>query len=92
MTKQQPTTGNICMDMISAALAHWKAKGKKVTVINLDKMYWNLFRVYMRKQKPDLWFDDYGLQFNNVLIRKGHRFMHERLECEFEKKKILADA
>jgi len=86
------TTGNICIDMIAAALAHWKAKGKKVTVVNLDKMYWNLFRVYMRKQKPDLWFDDDGLQFNNVLIRKGHRFMNERLECEFEKKKILTDA
>lgn len=80
------------MDMISEALAHWKAKGKKVTIVNLDKMYWNLFRVYMRKQKPDLWFDDDGLQFNNVLIRKGHRFMSQRLEVEFEKKKVLADA
>ena len=89
MTK---TTGNICMDMIAEALAYHKSKGKKVKVVNLDKMYWNLFRVYMRKQKPDLWFDDDGLQFKNVLIRKGHRFMHERLEVEFDKKQILADA
>lgn len=79
------STGNPAIDMIYAALQHYKKQGRKVITVNLSTQYWRLFSVYMRKQKPDLVLDDDGLQFNNVLIRKGHRFMHQQLECEFEK-------
>ena len=88
----QCKTGNIAMDMITEALAFYKSKGKKIKIISLSSNYWRLFLIFMRKQKPDLFIDDDGLQFNNVLIRKGHRFMAQNIEFEFEKKIILADA
>lgn len=92
MMINKKSTGNICIDMIAEALAFYKGKGKKAKIINLDSHYWRLFKIYMRKQQPDLFFDDDGLQFNNVLIRKGHRFMHQHLEFEFEKKQIIENA
>ena len=95
---KQSTTGNIAIDMIYAALQHYKKKERTVKTVNLSSQYWRLFTIYMRKQKSDLILDDDGLQFNNVLIRKGHRFQHQAVECEFEKnvkqlvKQQIADA
>lgn len=85
LKKMNKTTGNVAIDMIYAALQHYKKKGRKVITVNLNSQYWRLFSVYMRKQDKSLIFDDDGIQFNNVLIRKGHRFMSTHLECEFEK-------
>lgn len=82
---KQSSTGNIAIDMIYAALQHYKANGRKVITVNLSSQYWRLFSIYMRKQNPDLILDYDGLYFNNVLIRKGHRFQHQAIECELEK-------
>lgn len=85
------TTGNICIDMIAAALAHYKKAGRKVKVVNLSKSYWNIFERYMKSQpdadKVEITPD--GVQFNNLLVRRGTRFQVQALECELHETFIV---
>jgi hypothetical protein len=78
-------TGNIAVDMIYACLEHYKQHRKKVQYVNLDKLYWIMFTEWMKRHAPEKPFTDDGIQFNNTIIRKGHRFMGQHLEVEFVK-------
>lgn len=77
-------TGNPAVDMIYAAIQHYKKFGKKIKVASLDKSYWGLFEAFMKEQEnadnvevtPD------GIQFKNLLIRRGTKFQKDRLEVE----------
>jgi len=75
-------TGNIAADSVYAAMRHYKNFGRTVKTVNLSKSYWGIFLVFIREEKPELEISDEGIQFNNVLIRKGHSFMKQNLECE----------
>lgn len=76
------TTGNVAVDMIGAALAHYKQYNRTVKIVNLSKSYWRIFTSYMQLQAPELEIPDEGIQFNNVLIRRGTRFQVAAVECE----------
>ncbi len=76
------TTGNVAVDMIGAALAHYRQGGRTVRIVNLSKSYWRIFTAYMSWQAPELEIPKEGIQFNNVLIRRGTLFQVSAIECE----------
>lgn len=77
-------TGNPAVDMIYAAVQHYKKYGRKIKVASLDKSYWGMFAAFMQEQenadqveiRPD------GIQFKDMLVRQGTRFQKDRLEVE----------
>lgn len=80
------------MDMVYSCCMFYRQKRKKVTVVSLSHTYWRLFKEWMRRNAPDIVFDDDGVQFNNTTVRKGHRYMVQALEVEFYKEPKNADA
>ena len=78
-------TGNVVVDTIYEALKYYKGK-KKMKVVNLDKVRWRLFSDYMKKQDNKEVDMSQGVQFKNLLVRPGSRFMKERMTFEFEEK------
>lgn len=75
-------TGNVAVDMIAAAMAHYKKHNRLVKTVNLSHSYWRIFNVFMKEENPELEIPDEGIQFNNVLIRKGTMFQRLGVECE----------
>lgn len=78
------TTGNVCIDMIYAALQHYKKFGRKIKTVSLNKSHWRLFSEYMKREQNLIEVRDDGVQFKNVLIRKGTRFQTKIAEFELE--------
>jgi len=88
MSKEKQTvhiaTGNPAVDMVFAAVQHYKKHGRKIKIANLDSSYWNMFESFMMEQEnadivkitPD------GIQFNDLLVRRGTKFQKDRLEVE----------
>ncbi len=77
-------TGNPAVDMVYAAVQHYKRFGRKVKTVSLDRSYWNLFDAFMNEQenadKVDITPD--GIQFNDLLVRRGTQFQKDRIEIE----------
>ncbi len=76
------STGNVAADMVGAALAHYKKHNRLVKIVNLSHSYWRIFMAFMERQAPDMEIPKEGIQFNNVLIRKGTMFQRSAVECE----------
>lgn len=77
-------TGNPAVDMIYAAIQHYKKFGRKIKVANLDKSYWGMFESFMKEQEnaDNVQITQEGIQFKNLLVRQGTKFQKDRLVCE----------
>lgn len=73
-------TGNIAADMIYAAIQHYKRHARTIKEVRLSHSYWKIFKYYVEKKKPELVLNDGAIQFNNLLVVKGTRFMRENAE------------
>lgn len=74
---------NLTVDMLVAAIKHYKVRGRRIKSITVHPLYWNLFKEYMNVNAEDIKFDD-EIQFRNVLLRKGSKKQTERLEIELQ--------
>lgn len=68
--------------MIYAAIKHYERAHRKVKTVNCSPSYWRIFKSFMRSQDETLEIPNEGIQFNNVLIRKGSMFQREAIICE----------
>lgn len=81
INKKKGSTGNVAADMVFAAMEHYKKYHRLVKTVDLSPSYWRIFKSFMDKQgKPDI--PNEGIQFNNVLIRKGSMFQRDAVKCE----------
>lgn len=67
-------TGNVAMDMLSAAILQYAKAFRKIKVANLSSGYWKIFKTFMEVHAPELDIPKEGIQFNNILVRKGSMF------------------
>ena len=82
INKKKGSTGNVAADMIFAALEHYKKYHRSVKIVDLSGSYWRIFKSFMNKQAPEMEIPTEGIQFNNVLIRKGSMFQRDAIKCE----------
>jgi hypothetical protein len=91
--KTKKLKGNICIDMLTAAMNHYSKSLPPVDSITLCPLYWVLFLDYVGERSPELYSDAKlagEMNFRNVKIRKGSSVMIDRMKIEF--KKLVAEA
>ncbi len=81
---------NIAVDMISAALAHYKNYPHlKIKSISLSKLYWVVFKDFMQQAAPEVKIED-AVMFNELIIEKGSMFQLKHLVVHLDTPKIEA--
>jgi len=76
------TTGNVAADMIYSAIKHYESHGRKVKTVDCSTSYWRIFKSFMKSQDETLDIPNEGIQFNNILVRKGSMFQRDAIKCE----------
>lgn len=73
-------TGNVAADMIYVGIQHYKRCARTVKEVRLSHSYWRIFKTYIQRRNPEFEMNEDAVQFNNLLVIKGTRFMTERAQ------------
>lgn len=87
--KVERPTGNIAVDMAFACMKHYRQFGHRVRKITFSHDYWNKFVEYLKKELPQLEFND-EVQFKNTVFKKGSIFQVEHMIPETYKQMASA--
>ena len=79
---------NVAIDMVSAALQHYKKQERLVDFITLNHRLWEMWVSGMLERDPTLDIKD-EMHFKDCKVRKGSMFMVKQMTVEL-KKRILA--
>lgn len=87
-SKNKTFKPNIAIDMVSAALQHYKKHERPVDFITLNHRMWNIWVSGILERDPTLEIQD-EMHFKDCKVRKGSIFMLKSMTVEL-KKRVLA--
>ncbi len=74
--------GNVAADAVMACVKFYKKK-RKIRYINLCYSWWVMWRDMIFDIEPGIVIPDEGIDFKGMIIRRGTKFMKQKLEVEF---------
>lgn len=79
---------DIVLDSIDACLHHYKKRGMKVEVIELNPLRWKMFVQFIQEKQPTFDIED-KVYFKNLTVQLN-RFLTEPMAWHFKKPTIKA--
>lgn len=80
---------NVAIDMVKAALAHYKQYERPVGVILLDKRLWGIFKrgmIELNPEKEDDLTQSKEVEFKDCIVKQGSMFMTKSMIVELKKR------
>lgn len=82
-------TGCYAVDLVAACISHQRRQLLLPEFIRLTPKLWKQFALYVLKHSPEC-YDKDGINFDDVIVQKGHMFQVQQLVMEFPKPKFSA--